>query len=122
MPTFPRLIHLIPAKVDPERFWFKVGQTGRVVERRIADQLRSTAMPEDPVILRIYTSHSTAPSGPPVSYAELERKFHKLLGAAGHSKTNARSGGTEWFATTTEFLDQIALTLDLVVELRDPDL
>jgi hypothetical protein len=103
MPTFPRLIHLIPAKVDPERFWFKVGQTGRVVERRIADQLRSTAMPEDPVILRIYTSHSTAPSGPPVSSAELEKKFHKLLGAAGHSKTNARPGGTEWFATTTEF-------------------
>ena len=119
--TFPTYL-MVPAKVDPERFWFKVGQTGRVVEKRIADQLRSTAMPEDPVILRVYSGNSTKLPGPPVSYGELEKKFHQLLAAAGHSKTSARSGGIEWFATTIEFLDQIALTLDLVVEKRDHDL
>jgi hypothetical protein len=79
-------------------------------------------MPEDPVILRVYSGNSTELPGPPVSYGELEKKFHQLLAAAGHSKTSARSGGIEWFATTIEFLDQIALTLDLVVEKRDHDL
>jgi hypothetical protein len=117
--TFPTYL-MVPAKLDPERFWFTVGQTGRVVEKRIADQLRSTAMPEDPVILRVYSGNSTELPGL-VSYGELEKKFRQLLAAAGHSKTSARFGGTEWFATTIEFLDQISLTLDLRVEKRDLD-
>jgi hypothetical protein len=110
---------MVPAKVDPERFWLKIGQTGRVVEKRVLDQLRSTAMPEDPVILRVYTDPKGEALGSEVDYAALEKKFHKLLMSAGHSKTSARSGGTEWFATTLEFLDEIAETLELDIETRD---
>jgi hypothetical protein len=108
-------------KSDPERFWLKIGQSGRVVSKRVSEQLRSTAMPEDPVILRVYTDPSRETSGSEVDYAALEKKFHKLLMSAGHSKTSARSGGTEWFATTLEFLDEIAETLDLDIETRDSE-
>lgn len=118
--TFPTYL-MVPAKIDPERFWLKIGQTGRVVEKRVSDQLRSTAMPEDPVILRVYTDPKGDEVGSEVDYAALEKKFHKLLMSAGHSKTSARSGGTEWFATTLEFLDEIAETLDLDIETRDAD-
>ena len=118
--TFPTYL-MVPAKVDPERFWLKIGQTGRVVEKRVSDQLRSTAMPEDPVILRVYTDPKGEAMGSEVDYAALEKKFHKLLMSAGHSKTSARSGGTEWFATTLEFLDEIAAMLELDIETRDSD-
>ncbi len=118
--TFPTYL-MVPAKVDPERFWLKIGQTGRVVEKRVSDQLRSTAMPEDPVILRVYTDPKGEAMGSEVDYASLEKKFHKLLMSAGHSKTSARSGGTEWFATTLEFLDEIAAMLELDIETRDSD-
>ena len=118
--TFPTYLK-VPAKYDPERFWFKIGQTGRVVEKRISDQLRSTAMPEDPVILRVYTDPKGEASGSQVDYAVLEKKFHTQLMAAGHSKTLAKSGGTEWFATTLEFLDAIAELLALEIETRDSE-
>ena len=118
--TFPTYL-MVPAKVDPERFWLKIGQTGRVVEKRVMDQLRSTAMPEDPVILRVYTDKEASSETGSVYYAALEKKFHQLLVSAGHSKTTSRSGGSEWFATTVEFLDQIALTLDLAIEKREID-
>ena len=118
--TFPTYL-MVPAKVDPERFWLKIGRTGRVVEKRVSDQLRSTAMPEDPVILRVYTDPRGDSGSSEVDYSALEKKFHKLLMSAGHSKTSARSGGTEWFATTLEFLDEIAETLDLDIETRDSD-
>jgi hypothetical protein len=118
--SFPTYLK-VPAKYDPERFWLKIGQTGRVVEKRVSDQLRSTAMPEDPVILRVYTDSKGAGSNSEVDYSALEKRFHKLLMSAGHSKTSARSGGTEWFATTLEFLDEIAETLNLEIENRDLD-
>jgi hypothetical protein len=118
--SFPTYLR-IPAKVDPERFWLKIGQTGRVVEKRVSDQLRSTAMPEDPVILRVYTFSESDGASTEFDYAPLEKRFHKLLASAGHSKTTARSGGTEWFATTLEFLDEIAMTLDLHIETREEE-
>lgn len=118
--TFPTYL-MVPAKIDPERFWLKIGQTGRVVEQRVLDQLRSTAMPEDPVILRVYTDPKVSLDQNQANYPDLEKKFHKLLIAAGHSKTTARSGGSEWFATTVEFLDQIAQTLELDIENRETD-
>jgi hypothetical protein len=118
--TFPTYLK-VPEKYDPERFWLKIGQSGRVIEKRIMDQLRSTAMPEDPVILRVYTDKEASSETGSVDYAALEKKFHQLLVSAGHSKTTSRSGGSEWFATTVEFLDQIALTLDLAIEKREVD-
>jgi hypothetical protein len=105
--SFPTYIRN-PAKTDPERFWFKIGMTDRIVGMRIADQTRSTAMPEDPLIMRVYRSEKA-------SNTELETKFHSILTAAGHNRTEARHGGKEWFATNLEFLDALAVTLDLEV-------
>ena len=103
--TFPTYLR-VPAKLDPERFWLKIGMTERVVDMRIADQTRSTAMPEDPFVLRVYRSDQ-------LTNTELEKMFHKMLQAAGHYRTEARHGGKEWYATNLEFLDQIAETLNL---------
>jgi hypothetical protein len=78
-------------------------------------------MPEDPVVLRVYTSNAKLTDDSHNPYGALEKKFHQWLASAGHSKTLARSGGTEWFATTVEFLDQIAINLDLDIEKRELD-
>jgi hypothetical protein len=106
--TFPAYKRT-PAKTDPDRYWLKVGMTDRIVEMRIADQTRSTAMPEDPLVLRVYRSVSA-------SNSELEKKFHRILQSAGHNRTEARHGGKEWYATNLEFLDEIAGTLGLDIQ------
>lgn len=106
--SFPTYIRT-PAKTDPDRYWMKVGMTDRVVDMRIADQTRSTAMPEDPLILRVYRSNS-------VSNAELEKKLHRILQSAGHSRTVARHGGREWYATNLDLLDEIAEALELDIQ------
>ena len=64
-------------------------------------------MPEDPLLLRVYRSPTTSPR-------DLERDFHRLLRAADHVRdTKTTAGGTEWFETSTEFLDAIAQVLGL---------
>jgi hypothetical protein len=109
--TFPTYFKN-PVKKDPERFWLKIGRTEQVVEMRIANQTRQTAMPEDPWILRVYQSDT-------VSIPELEQTFHKMLISAGHIRTEARHGGKEWFATNLEYLDQIAEMLNLKIMKND---
>ena len=109
--SFPVYIKT-PAKTDPDRYWLKVGMTERIVEMRIADQTRSTAMPEDPLILRVYRSAS-------LSNSDLERKFHRILQSAGHNRTEAKHGGKEWYATNIEFIDEIAETLGLDIQGND---
>jgi len=109
--TFPTYFKN-PVKKDPERFWLKIGRTEQVVEMRIANQTRQTAMPEDPWILRVYQSDS-------FSITELEQTFHKMLISAGHTRTEARHGGKEWFATNLEYLDQIAEILNLKIMKND---
>jgi len=106
--SFPAYIRT-PAKIDPDRYWLKVGMTDRVVGMRIADQTRSTAMPEDPLILRVYRSGT-------LSNTELEKKFHRILQSAGHNRTEAKHGGKEWYATNLDFLDEIAETLGLNIQ------
>ncbi len=105
--TFPTYLKN-PIKADPERFWFKVGRTEQIVEMRIANQTRQTAMPEDPLILRVYQSEA-------ISTTDLESKIHKMLVSAGHNRTEAKHGGREWFATSLEFLDEIASLLGLTI-------
>lgn len=92
--TFPTYFKN-PIKTDPERFWLKVGRTEQIVEMRIANQTRQTAMPEDPWIIRVYQSDL-------ISTSELEGKLHKMLISAGHNRTEAKHGGREWFATNLE--------------------
>jgi hypothetical protein len=47
---------------------------------------------------------------------EKERDFHRLLEAADRGRSAARTGGTEWFLTSTRLLNEIASVLGL--ELR----
>jgi hypothetical protein len=106
------LPHYIRHPYDEEsgRTLLKVGYTDRDMIRRFREQIRTTALPEDPVLLRVYPCL-------PGESAGLESKFHGLLEAASHDRSTARTGGTEWFLTSTRFLDKIAETLGL--EVRD---
>lgn len=96
---------------DPELYWFKIGYTGSEVGSRILAQVRQTAMPEDPVIVRVYHKPGYASS-------EIESKFHQTLDAfrQQRSSSNSKKAGKEWFATDLERLDAIAKLLEMVVE------
>ena len=96
---------------DPELYWFKIGYTGNEVGTRILSQVRQTAMPEDPVIVRVYHK-------PGFSSSEIEGKFHQTLDAFKQQRSSQRSqkAGKEWFATDLERLDAIAKLLDMTVE------
>lgn len=90
------------------RTLMKVGRADRSVIKRFREQTRTTALPEDPVLLRVYeTSEADA--------ANAERSFHRLLEAADHDRSAARTGGTEWFLTSVRFLDEIATLMGLRV-------
>lgn len=91
------------------RTLLKVGCSDSDVIVRFRNQIRTTALPEEPILLRIYrTNGDTA--------ASAEATFHRLLDAADHSRTIGKSAGREWFLTHTRFLDEIASTLGLHVE------
>jgi hypothetical protein len=86
----------------------KVGHSATDSIRRFRDQTRTTGMPEDPVLLRVYP---TAPA----AAAETEKVFHALLTAARHGRKNGAMSGKEWFSTDLGFLDEIARTLKLEI-------
>lgn len=96
-----------PYDKDSGRTLLKVGRSDRDVIERFRSQTRTTALPEEPVLLRLYPVGGGAPSG------DVERTFHRLLEAADHERSKARTGGTEWFLTSVRFLDEIASTLRL---------
>lgn len=104
------LPHYIRYPYDEEsgRTLLKVGRADRSVIRRFRDQVRTTALPEDPVLLRVYETGAA-------DTLDKERTFHRLLEAADHDRSTARTGGTEWFLTSLRFLDEIALTLGMPV-------
>ena len=88
----------------------KVGKSDRDVITRFREQTRTTALPEEPVLLRIYeVSNSES------ELSEIEKIFHSLLESADHDRSTARTGGTEWFLTSLKFLDKIADTLKMKV-------
>lgn len=93
------------------RCWLKVGSTNKGAWKRVTSQARQTSMPEDPKLLRIYHSATLTPE-------EIETRFHLVLDAAGHERSAARhtKAGIEWFSTTLELLDAIALAMGLQVE------
>ena len=91
------------------RTLLKVGRSDSDVIMRFRSQTRTTALPEEPILLRIYrTSEDSA--------APAEAAFHRLLDAADHSRSIGKSAGREWFLTHTRFLDEIARTLDLHID------
>ena len=84
----------------------KIGMTTKDAHVRVRQQARQTAIPEDPLLLRVYTHPVRDPK-------ELEKEFHRLLDSADHSRGDTNTGGREWFETSTEFLDTIADVLGM---------
>ena len=105
------LPHYLRYPFDPEtgRTLMKVGRSDSDAIQRFRNQVRTTALPEEPILLRIYRTDG-APAAP------MESDFHRLLEAAQHSRSIARSAGREWFVTSTRFLDEIARVLKLSVQ------
>lgn len=97
------LPHYLRYPYDPEsgHTLLKVGRSDRDVIARLRSQTRTTAIPEEPILLRIYTSESR-------ELTNIERSIHRLLVAADHDRSAARTGGTEWFLTSLRFLDAVA--------------
>ena len=98
-----------PTDVDSGRTLFKVGHSNSDVIRRFRDQKRTTALPEEPILMRIY---ETADKD---SHA-IEQKFHKAITSAGHHQSASPTAGREWFETHLEFLDHLASLADLNIQ------
>ena len=99
LPSFYRAVQ----KTDPERFWFKIGKTDRSAGMRVREIMK-TGLPEDPVILRVYSHPTRTPM-------EIETEFHKLLISAGHYRAVGDQTGRDWFATNLDFLNAVASAL-----------
>jgi hypothetical protein len=104
------LPHYLRYPFDPAsgRTLMKVGRSDSDVIQRFRNQTRTTALPEEPILLRIY------PTGDR-STVEVETDFHRLLEAADHYRSVARSAGREWFVTSIRFLDQAARVMRLPI-------
>lgn len=103
-----------PAVEGTRRTLLKVGMTTRDAAVRVRQQARLTALPEDPLLLRVYQSSAMPPG-------QVERAFHRLLRAADHTRIDTTAGGNEWFVTSIEFLDTIAETLNLEIQRAELD-
>lgn len=102
------LPHYLRHPIDPltGRTLLKVGHSSKDAYYRASSQGRLTALPEDPILLRIY----------PVEASEAaERDFHAWLRDADHSGGRTSRGGSEWFVTSTKLLDRIARSKGLEV-------
>lgn len=101
--------------VEADRTLMKVGMSDRNTIRRFRAQQRSTELPEDPELLRIY-------AGDVPSYSAVEQAMHDLLRAADHRQARGDVTGTEWFLTSLKFLDAMAQSLGLrVISTGDSD-
>ncbi len=102
-----------PYDASSNRTLMKVGRSDRSVIQRFTEQTRTTALPEEPVLLRVYPATEDLPSK--------ERYFHNFLESADHDRSTARTGGTEWFLTSLKFLDQVATSAGLeIVRVFEP--
>lgn len=102
------LPHYLRYPVDPDtrRTLLKVGHSSTDAYDRAASQGRLTALPEDPILLRIYPADASA---------TVERDFHEWLRSADHAGSRTQRGGSEWFLTSTKFLDRIARSKNLEI-------
>lgn len=102
------LPHYLRYPVDQKtgRTLLKVGHSSTDAYYRAGSQGRLTALPEDPILLRIY---------PVEDSAHTEKEFHLWLKDADHIGTRTTRGGSEWFVTSTKFLDRIAVSRGLEV-------
>ena len=104
------LPHYLKYRVDAdtEKTLLKVGHSSTDAVFRANSQGRLTALPEDPVLLRIYPTESS-------SSPTIEKQFHEWLRMADHHGARTTRAGSEWFLTSTKFLDHIAASLNLQV-------
>lgn len=102
------LPHYLKHRIDEEtgKTLLKVGHSARDAYYRAGSAGRLTALPEDPILLRIYPAHESAAR---------EKEFHNWLRDADHGNGRTRRGGSEWFVTSTKFLDRVARALGLEV-------
>ena len=91
-----------PDAISTPRTFLKVGKSDRDINIRIKEQ-SSTALPERPLILRLYQNDDTP--------ADLEEKIHDMLSASDHNPNDVKGAGKEWFKTNLKFLDAIATML-----------
>lgn len=105
--SFPTYIKH-PEPPESSHVLLKVGSTKNKAWDRIKQQVRQTAMPEEPQLLRVYLTSEIDPD-------VTEKVFHRLLDAADHERSGGRTAGTEWFRTTLTFLDEIATALRLTI-------
>jgi hypothetical protein len=78
---------------------------------RAGSQARSTELPEDPWLLRIYPTDDSS---------EAEKKFHDALKAFDHHGVKGGRNGVEWFLTSVKALDKTAELLGLErIEVND---
>lgn len=90
-----------------DRTLMKVGKSDSDVIRRFNEQRRTTALPEDPWLLRVYSDDG--------DMYQTEQAFFRLLRAADHRQNVGRTSGTEWFLTSLKFLDAIAATFNMAI-------
>jgi hypothetical protein len=102
------LPHYVLHPYDPAtgRTLLKVGHSSVDAYYRANSQGRLTALPEDPILLRIYAVEASA---------KAEREFHAWLRDADHAGSRTQRGGSEWFVTSTKFLDRVARSMGLEV-------
>lgn len=105
--TLPHYLRY-PFESESGRTLLKVGRSERDTFQRVNGQTRITALPEDPVLLRVYQVD-------PGTSSKIERDFHSWLDDANHDRSRSTRGGTEWFLTSVRFLDRIARSHKLVI-------
>ena len=112
------LPHYLRYPVDPsededestdDRTYLKVGMSGKDIIQRVRQQV-NTALPEEPILLRIYVGPDDIDN-----IKEVETKIHNHLTAADHRRNRQRGAGTEWFLTHLKFLDSTADLLNLTI-------
>lgn len=103
------LPHYLKHPVDEEtgKTLLKVGHSAKDAHYRAESAGRLTALPEDPILLRIYPAEASA---------AVEKEFHAWLRDADHAAGRTRRAGSEWFVTSTKFLDRIATSLGLEIQ------
>lgn len=92
--------HISPAD---GRTLYKVGASSLSMGDRVNHQASKTPVPEDIQLLRAFECSDAIKE---------ERKFHRILTAAGHHH-ESNHGGIEWFLTRLEMVDAIAESLGL---------
>jgi hypothetical protein len=103
--TLPHYLRY-PYEPDSGRTLLKIGHSARDAVYRATSQGKLTALPEDPILLRVY---------PVGESAKAEARFHEWLRDADHAGNRTLRGGSEWFVTSTKFLDRVARSVGLDV-------